>query len=161
VPHEVVPGRPERLVVNADVQADQHRPGVSQQDEVLRVVRGPLSVVRRLRVLGGARPAGAEGRETEGDEQRRAGQLQRFHATTSLIGLAVGSVMRTGRPMCEPFGLVMSIPRARPTVARKSWPSTGRSVTSVPSALVLPTTWPPLTPPPARTVLHDLAQWSR
>jgi len=28
VPHEVVPDRPERLVVNADVQADQHRPGV-------------------------------------------------------------------------------------------------------------------------------------
>ena len=31
----------------------------------------------------------------------------------------------------------------------------------MPSALVLPTTWPPLMPPPARTVVHELAQWSR
>ena len=38
---------------------------------------------------------------------------------------------------------------------------TGWSLTSVPSALDAPMTWPPLTPPPARATLKTLGKWSR
>ena len=37
----------------------------------------------------------------------------------------------------------------------------GRSLTCMPSALVLPMTWPPLIPPPASTVVQALGKWSR
>ena len=47
------------------------------------------------------------------------------------------------------------------TVASRSGTVTGRSAISMPSALVLPMTWPPLMPPPARTVVHEVGQWSR
>ena len=38
---------------------------------------------------------------------------------------------------------------------------TGWSLTSVPSVLDAPMTWPPLTPPPARATLKTLGKWSR
>src|SRR4051812_40590181 len=77
------------------------------------------------------------------------------------MGFAPGSTKRMGRPTLELFCLLMSSPRAVPTVARKSGVLTGFSATSRPSALVLPYTAPPLMPPPASTEDHDTAQWSR
>ena len=43
----------------------------------------------------------------------------------------------------------------------RSGTATGRSLTSVPSAVEAPMTWPPLTPPPARATLKTLGKWSR
>src|SRR5206468_2873577 len=98
-------------------------------------------------------------------QQRQAGGERRGqlagHASTSWIGRAPGSTKRIGRPTLDGLALVTSSPSARPTVARKSGTLTGRSETSMPSAEVLPTTCPPLIPPPASTVDHDTAQWSR
>src|SRR5262249_58918255 len=83
------------------------------------------------------------------------------HDTTSLITLATGSTRRMGRPTLDGFCLRESTPRAWHSVASRSWTLTGRSLTSMPSSEVLPTTWPPLMPPPASTVDHALAQASR
>src|SRR5262249_47714298 len=106
--------------------------------------------------------AGDRGDEAEG--QRRRGQdrqREAAHTGTSLIGLAVLSTMRIGRPTLDWFCFVGSMPSARQTVARKSVGGTGRSSTRMPSGLVLPMTWPPLMPPPASTVLHAAGKWSR
>src|SRR5439155_24932728 len=78
------------------------------------------------------------------------------HTSTSLMGLADLSTMRMGRPMSDMFSLSGSMPSARQMVARKSITATGRSSTVEPSGLVLPTTWPPLIPPPASTVVQAL-----
>src|SRR5262249_38806426 len=98
---------------------------------------------------------GGQRRGQRGDEDAAS------HASTSLISLEPGSTSRIGRPTFDWFCFIGSRPRARQTVARKSGTDTRRSSTVVPSAEVLPTTWPPLMPPPASTVDHELAQWSR
>src|SRR5262249_30456749 len=93
-------------------------------------------------------------------QQRQTGDRgnQNFHAITSLIGLASFSVMRIGRPTLERFSRAGLRPKARTRVARRSCVVTGRSSIVIPSALVLPTAWPPLRPPPARTVVQALGK---
>ena len=73
-----------------------------------------------------------------------------------MTGLAARSTMRIGRPMFDMFCLSESTPMTLHTVASRSIGDTGRSSTVPPSALVLPTAWPPLVPPPARTALQAL-----
>ena len=121
--HEVVPGGRVRLAVDEDVQAEQHRPGLAQVDEGLHVARlrarcGPAAEPPRP----GARPApGRRRRPQRGQGQQPGGRDdEAVHAGTSLIGLAVLSTMRMGRPTLDWFCLVGSMPRARQTVARKS-----------------------------------------
>src|SRR5262249_2642107 len=77
-----------------------------------------------------------------------------LHPRSPLIGLALGSTSRMGRPLATVFCLVGSRPRPLMTVARRSGTCTGRSLTSSPSAPVLPTAWPPRIPPPASTVVQ-------
>src|SRR5262249_31706671 len=147
----VVPQGRQRPAVDRDVQPQQHRLGVREVDDVLVVARGRgLAARRRRRVSGAERAAGGEARDSE--------EQQPVHDRTSFTGCAVGWPKRIGRPTWDWFGLRMSMPRARPTVASRSGTRTGRSVTSMPLALVLPTTAPPWTPPPASTVAHDVAQ---
>src|SRR5262249_21541046 len=148
---ELVPGGQIRLAIDPDVQPDQQRPAVGQEDEVLHIAGG----LRLLRSGRGAR----DQHEREQTEWQTANGL--LHASTSWIGLAPGSVMRIGRPTLDRFCLVGSMPRAVLIVASRSATATGRSSMVVPSALVLPTTCPPLMPPPDSTVDHELAQWSR
>src|SRR5262249_3680796 len=143
----LVPSGLERLAVDADVYPHQHRPTLAEEDEV-------LPIVRRLRRIGPLKGEAAD----HDDEATTNCQLPTANcmpqAGPSLTGLAVGSTMRMGRPTLETFCLVASTPSALATVPRKSSTLTGRSVTSMPLGEVLPMTWPPLMPPPARTVLH-------
>ena len=57
--------------------------------------------------------------------------------------------------------LVESMPRARPTVAEEVGHGHRPLLDRHAVALVLPMTWPPLMPPPASTVVQEVAQWSR
>ena len=77
------------------------------------------------------------------------------------MGFALGSAMRIGRPTFEGFCFMGSSPRAVQMVAMRSGIDTGRSTTYMPSAEVLPMTWPPPMPPPHKAVDQAAGKWSR
>src|SRR5262245_37443408 len=92
---------------------------------------------------------------------RPAGRLRFrtvFYAITSVTGLALRSASGIGRPTLLMFVFSGFNPSTLHTVAIRSAELVGRSSTTAPSLLVLPTAWPPFTPPPAITVLHEVAQ---
>src|SRR5262249_44324432 len=116
--HEIIPGGLDGLAVHADVQPDQHRPGLAEEDEVLHVVRFRFCSETNHR-----------GTETQRSKAENETQNLLFvvsvslclcgsfldtgtHASTSVIGLAVGSTMRMGRPTLDSFCFLMSMPRA-------------------------------------------------
>src|SRR5262249_50156322 len=141
----VVPRGAERLAVHAHVSANEQRPALGEQDQILGILVGRLCQTRR-----------------QGDKETgRQKPENSIHDSTSLIGLASVSTSRMGRPTFDWFCFGMSGPSDVHTVPRRSGTDTGRSLTSMPSGPVLPMTCPPLIPPPARTVDHELAQWSR
>ena len=82
------------------------------------------------------------------------------HAKSCLTTLPPSTIL-IGRPRGLMFSLVGSILRAWQTLRSRSLTATGWSLTSVPSALEAPMTWPPLTPPPARATLKTRGKWSR
>src|SRR5262249_136840 len=96
-------------------------------------------------------------------EGRRCGSAEEeaFHYSTSSIARAPLSTMRIGRPTFDIFCFSALMPTALQAVARKSGTVTLRSSISMPSALVLPMTLPPLMPPPAITVEKTFGKCSR
>src|SRR4029079_15093564 len=134
-----------------EVQPHHHGTGIGEIEEVERFALPG----RGWRGLGWG-----PHRADQGEEDGEWAQA-RDHDSTSLIGAAFGSTRRIGRPTLDSFCLAGSRPTALQTVASRSGTPTGCSFTSMPSGLVLPIASPPLIPPPARTVLHELAQWSR
>src|SRR5262249_24331870 len=86
---QVVPPGLDRLAVALHVQAYQHRPRLTEEDELLHV-----GWTRRFRSR--LRGVGGEGHTTQDQREK-----SRPHASTSRIGLAVGSTMRMGRPTLE------------------------------------------------------------
>src|SRR5262249_39283454 len=128
--------------VGGNPQPHGHRPQVGEVQHVDRF---------RGRHHGGAQ-------EERGKREERT---VRGPESTSLIAAAVGSTSRIGRPTFDGFCFSGLSPSAVQTVASRSGTLTGRSFTSIPSALVAPTAWPPLIPPPASTVDQEFAQWSR
>src|SRR5262249_27103059 len=110
-------------------------------------------LVRLQRRLRGPRPAAPPPAQGEAGAQ--------VHASTPLIAPPAGAATRSGPPRVELVCVRGAMPSTLTTVARKSPTLTGRSSTVVPSALVLPMAWPPLMPPPARTVVQALGKWSR
>ena len=123
-PDGVDPGRLERPALGRDPQAEKDGPVLRKEDQVPRGIipaRGRRRVLRRL------------GGQGEDHECQCA-----HHPRTSLIGLALGSTSRIGRPLSTVFCLVGSIPRPLMTVASRSGTRTGRSLTCSPSAPVSP-----------------------
>src|SRR5207244_352872 len=141
-----VPGSAEWLAVHAHVSTNQQRPPLGEQHEVLGVIRRRLRL-RARRTCPSVVAKSSEREAASGDHRQ-----QNLHDSTSLIGLASASTRRMGRPTFDWFCFVMSRPSALQTVPSRSDTETGRSLTSMPSGLVLPTTCPPLIPPPHSTV---------
>src|SRR2546421_12609319 len=94
--------------------------------------------------------------ETEGRSDREnlalsfSPSLGLHYANTSFTTSPPSTIL-IGRPMLLMFCLSASIARAWQAVRSKSLTETGRSFTASPPASVEPITWPPFTPPPART----------
>src|SRR5262249_55513642 len=158
----------ERLAVHGEVEPPQRRPRLAQEQHVqgvgpLSFVLCPLSFVfcplsfvlcplsfgawrvRRYSDQGNSQ-GGDQGTKDRGPRTRDKGQRTedkgqrtKGHPTTSLSGLEPASAMRMGRPTLDWFCLSGSIPNPLHTVAIRSAWVTGRSVTSLPSGLVLPT----------------------
>ena len=109
----IMPAFVERLAVHMEVQPEQDRALLAEVDDILDAGRRPgLGPLRRL--VSRKRPPNQQpGSKHSPDEGEAA------HASTSLIGWAVLSAMRMGRPTLELFCLVGSMPRAR----CRRWPA--------------------------------------
>src|SRR6185437_1004665 len=106
------------------VQADERGVRLAQVDDVLHVVH--------VGGRGRGRTGGVERGQAEQAQSHQDGEREgRLHASASLMGLAILSAMRMGRPTLELFCFSGSMPRARQTVARKSGTATGRFATSM------------------------------